>query len=130
MNEKKPTNPWVKSLLIWVAILFGLVLFVQMIGGSTRSATGDQIAYSEFIRQVNDGNVRSVTMTTTADRNSLITGRLSDGGVFRTTAPADASVSTALIEKPKRIQSTATRPMEPKLIIIMLTTLLALTRPP
>jgi cell division protease FtsH len=104
MNEKKPTNPWVKSLLIWVAILFGLVLFVQMIGGSTRSATGEQIAYSEFIRQVNDGNVRSVTMTTTADRNSLITGRLSDGGVFRTTAPADASVSTALIEKGVDVQ--------------------------
>jgi hypothetical protein len=47
---------------------------------------------------VNDGNVRSVTMTTTADRNSMITGRLSDGGVFRTTAPADASVSSALID--------------------------------
>jgi cell division protease FtsH len=104
MNEKKPTNPWVKSLLIWVAILFGLVLFVQMIGGSTRSAAGDQIAYSEFVRQVNDGNVRSVTMTTTSDRNSLITGRLADGGVFRTTAPSDASVSSALIEKGVDVQ--------------------------
>jgi cell division protease FtsH len=104
MNEKKPANPWVKSLLIWVAILFGLVLFVQMIGGSTRTATGEQIAYSEFIRQVNDGNVRSVTMTTTADRNSLITGRLSDGGVFRTTAPADASVSSTLIDKGVDVQ--------------------------
>jgi cell division protease FtsH len=104
MNEKKPANPWVKSLLIWVAILFGLVLFVQMIGGSTRTATGEQIAYSEFIRQVNDGNVRSVTMTTTADRNSLITGRLSDGGAFRTTAPADASVSSTLIDKGVDVQ--------------------------
>ncbi|HET8534611.1 MAG TPA: ATP-dependent zinc metalloprotease FtsH, partial [Sphingomicrobium sp.] len=104
MNEKKPANPWVKSLLIWVAILFGLVLFVQMIGGSARTATGEQIAYSEFIRQVNDGNVRSVTMTTTADRNSMITGRLSDGGVFRTTAPADASVSSALIDKGVDVQ--------------------------
>jgi cell division protease FtsH len=104
MNEKKPTNPWVKSLLIWVAILFGLVLFVQMIGGSSRTAAGDQIAYSEFIRQVNDGNVRSVTMATSSDRNSLITGRLADGGVFRTTAPADASVSSALIDKGVDVQ--------------------------
>jgi cell division protease FtsH len=104
MNEKKPTNPWVKSLLIWVAILFGLVLFVQMIGGSTRTAAGDQIAYSEFVRQVNDGNVRSVTMTSTTDRNSLITGRLADGGVFRTTAPADASVSSTLIDKGVDVQ--------------------------
>jgi cell division protease FtsH len=104
MNEKKPANPWVKSLLIWVAILFGLVLFVQMIGGSSRTATGEQIAYSEFVRQVNDGNVRSVTMSSTADRNSLITGRLSDGGTFRTTAPADASVSSALIDKGVDVQ--------------------------
>ena len=45
--------------------------------------------------------------------------------------PAKAvGLSTALIEKPKRIHSTATRPIEPKLIIIMLTTLFALTRPP
>jgi cell division protease FtsH len=97
MNEKKPANPWVKSLLIWVAILFGLVLFVQMIGGSSRSAAGQEIAYSDFVKQVNDGNVRSVTMTSNSDRNSLITGRMGDGGVFRTTAPADASVSSDLI---------------------------------
>ena len=41
MNEKKPTNPWAKSLLIWVGILFGLVVFVQMIGGGSKAATGE-----------------------------------------------------------------------------------------
>ena len=58
MNEKKPANPWVKSLLIWVGILFGLVLFVQMIGGSSRATAGNPIAYSDFVRQVDDGMVR------------------------------------------------------------------------
>jgi hypothetical protein len=38
--------------------------------------------------------------------------------------------STELMLKPNSTQSTATRPRAPKLIIIMLTTLLALTRPP
>ena len=28
-NEKKPGNPWTRSLLIWLAVLFGLVLFVR-----------------------------------------------------------------------------------------------------
>jgi cell division protease FtsH len=104
MNEKKPANPWVKSLLIWVGILFGLVLFVQMIGGGSRAAAGQAIAYSDFIRQVDEGNVRSVTMTSTADRNSLISGRLADGNAFSTTAPGDAQVSAKLIEKGVDVQ--------------------------
>ena len=57
-KEKKPGNPWTKSLLIWVGILFGLVLFVQMIDGGSRTTAGDAMAYSEFVRQVDDGNVR------------------------------------------------------------------------
>jgi hypothetical protein len=57
MNEKKPSNPWAKSLLIWVGILFGLVVFVQMIGGGSKAATGETIPYSEFVRQVDEQNV-------------------------------------------------------------------------
>ena len=97
MNEKKPANPWVKSLLIWVGILFGLVLFVQMIGGGSRASTGNPIAYSEFVRQVDQGNVRSVTMSTTPSGNSMISGRLTDGGAFSTTAPGDAQVSARIV---------------------------------
>ena len=44
-NEKKPTNPWTKSLFIWMAVLLGLVLFVQSIGGS-RATTGQAMPYS------------------------------------------------------------------------------------
>ena len=35
-KDKKPGNPWTKSLLIWVGVLFALVLFVQMIDGGSR----------------------------------------------------------------------------------------------
>jgi cell division protease FtsH len=104
MNEKKPANPWVKSLLIWVGILFGLVLFVQMIGGGSRASAGNPIAYSEFVRQVDEGNVRSVTMSATASGNSLISGRLTDGNAFSTTAPGDAQVSSKLIDKGVDVQ--------------------------
>ena len=104
MNEKKPTNPWVKSLLIWVAILFGLVLFVQMIGGSSTASAGQPIAYSDFVRQVDEGNVRSVTMSNTASGNSVISGRLADGGVFRTTAPSDARISDKLVQQGVDVQ--------------------------
>ena len=104
MNEKKPANPWVKSLLIWVGILFGLVLFVQMVGGGSSAAAGEPIPYSDFVRQVDEGNVRSVTMSATSSGNSVITGRLADGEAFRTTAPADAQVSNKLIERGVDVQ--------------------------
>ena len=85
MNEKKPGNPWTKSLLIWVGILFGLVLFVQMVDGPSASA-GEAIPYSEFVRQVNEGSVKSVTIASNPAGNSTISGKLDGGEAFRTTA--------------------------------------------
>ena len=104
MNEKKP-NPWTKSLLIWVGVLFGLVLFVQMLDGGGKSAAGQPIAYSDFVRQVDEGNVRAVVMATgSPGSGALISGKLANGQLFRTTAPADANVSDRLIGKGVAVQ--------------------------
>jgi cell division protease FtsH len=103
-KDKKPGNPWTKSLLIWVGVLFALVLFVQMIDGGSRTATGTAIPYSEFVRQVNGGNVRSVTIATDSSRNSAIVGKLQSGETFRTVAPGDASVSDKLLAKGVDVQ--------------------------
>ncbi len=105
MNEKKPTNPWAKSLLIWVGILFGLVVFVQMIGGGSKAATGEAIPYSEFVRQVDEGNVQAVTTAASTSGNQLITGKLQGGQTFRTTAPADAQVTDRLIKAGVQVQA-------------------------
>ena len=105
MNEKKPTNPWAKSLLIWVGILFGLVVFVQMIGGGSKAATGEAIPYSEFVTQVDEGNVQSVTTAASTSGNQLITGKLESGQTFRTTAPADAQVTDRLIKAGVQVQA-------------------------
>ena len=43
-NEKKPGNPWTRSLLIWLAVLFGLVLFVRAFDSGS-AAQGDALAY-------------------------------------------------------------------------------------
>jgi cell division protease FtsH len=43
-------------------------------------------------------------MSATASGNSLISGRLTDGNAFSTTAPADAQVSSKLIEKGVDVQ--------------------------
>ncbi|MFL6762491.1 MAG: ATP-dependent zinc metalloprotease FtsH [Sphingomicrobium sp.] len=103
-KEKKPGNPWTKSLLIWAGVLFALVLFVQMIDGGSRAATGQAIPYSEFVRQVDEGNVRTVTIATGTSGNSAIAGKLASGEDFHTVAPGDANVSDKLISKGVAVQ--------------------------
>jgi len=103
-KDKKPGNPWTKSLLIWIGVLFALVLLVQMIDGGSRASTGQPIAYSEFVRQVDEGNVRSVTIATSSTGNSAITGKLESGEIFHTTAPGDANVSDKLLAKGVAVQ--------------------------
>ena len=104
MNENKPSNPWAKSLLIWAGVLFGLVLFVQMIDGGSRATAGTAMPYSEFVRQVDEGNVKSVTMATSSAGNAAISGKLSSGGDFTTIAPGDANVSDRLIKSGVAVQ--------------------------
>ena len=97
-NEKKPGNPWTRSLLIWLAVLFGLVLFVRAFDSSS-ATQGEPLAYSQFIQQVNERNVRSVTIATTTAGYVTITGKLADGKNFRTVAPANANVADQLVNK-------------------------------
>src|SRR5918998_2623371 len=104
MNEKKPANPWTKSLLIWVGVLFGLVLFVQMTA-APGAAASQAIPYSEFVRQVDEGSVKSVTTAANNTGNQVITGKLASGESFRTLAPADAQVTDRLIQRGVQVQA-------------------------
>jgi cell division protease FtsH len=103
-KDKKPGNPWTKSLLIWAGVLFVLVLFVQMLDGGSRAATGQAMAYSDFVHQVDEGNVRSVVIATESSGNSAIAGKLSSGEDFHTIAPNGANVSDKLIQKGVAVQ--------------------------
>jgi len=78
-KDPAPGNPWVKSLLIWVAVLIGLVLFVQMVEGSRAPAQG--ISYAEFLRRVDDGSIKQVVIG-----KETITGKLASGQTFQTNA--------------------------------------------
>ena len=97
-NDKKPGNPWTKSLLIWVAVLFGLVLFVRAFDSGS-AAQGEPLAYSDFVRQVDEGNVRTVTIATSSVGNVTISGKLADGKSFRTAAPPNSNVADRLVGK-------------------------------
>ncbi|MFL6749840.1 MAG: ATP-dependent metallopeptidase FtsH/Yme1/Tma family protein, partial [Sphingomicrobium sp.] len=97
-NEKKPGNPWTRSLLIWLAVLFGLVLFVRAFDSGS-AAQADALAYSEFVQQVNEGNIRSVTIATSPTGNVTVSGKMANGKTFRTFAPPNTNVADRLVAK-------------------------------
>jgi len=97
-NEKKPTNPWTKSLFIWMGVLLLLVLFVQSIGGG-RASPGEAMPYSEFVKSVDEGNVQSAVIAASPAGNAAITGKLANGQDFRTTAPPSSNVADRLLAK-------------------------------
>ena len=104
-KDKKPGNPWTKSLLIWGGVLFALVLFVQMFDSGSRAQVGNAIPYSEFVRQVDEGNVRTVVIAaggTTS--NSAINGKLASGEDFRTLAPAGSDIADKMVQKGVAVQ--------------------------
>src|SRR2546423_5876636 len=104
-KDKKPGNPWTKSLLIWVGVLLALVLFVQMIDGGSRASTGQAIPYSEFVKQVDQGNVRTVLMAAGGtNSNSAIAGKLSGGEDFHTIAPAGSNIADRMVQKGVAVQ--------------------------
>ena len=95
-NDNKPpeTNPWMKSLLIWVGILVSLALFVTMFDGRTRIANAEGIAYSEFLQRVDEGSVKKVEIA-----GDVVSGTLTDDKAFRTYAPNDPMLIERLKEK-------------------------------
>ena len=77
-DKEPPSNPWLKSGMIWAAILLAMIVVASMFSTSTQPV-GDGIPYSEFKQKVGEGSVRDVVIS--EDR---ITGQLSNGDRFTT----------------------------------------------
>ncbi|CAN5527213.1 ATP-dependent zinc metalloprotease FtsH [soil metagenome] len=94
-NDKQPdgggSNPWMKSLLIWVGILVGLALFVGLLDGRTTQVAGTGIAYSAFLDKVEEGSVKDVNIA-----GDVIAGTLTNGDRFRTYAVVDPGLTQKL----------------------------------
>jgi cell division protease FtsH len=73
-------NDLAKNLLLWVVILVVLMSVFQGFSGNTRSTP--QLAYSEFLGQVRQGNVAEVVI-----KDQVITGQLKSGTRFSTVSP-------------------------------------------
>ena len=101
-EDKEPqNNPWMKSLLIWVGILLGLVLFVSLFDSSARTmGGGDSIAYSDFLQRLDEGSVKDVEIA-----GEAVSGKFTNDATFHTYSPNDPQLVQRLAEKGVRFQA-------------------------
>ena len=93
-------NNFSKNLALWVIIGLLLVALFNLFQGSTTSPTQTDLAFSDFLAQVDSGQVSDVNIS-----GRRITGHFTDGRVFSTYAPDDPNLVARLNEKGVRISA-------------------------
>jgi cell division protease FtsH len=92
-------NNFGRNLALWVIVALLLVaLFNLFQPSSSTRQTGQQVAYSDFLNEVNGGRVRDVTI-----QGRTLTGKLSDGQGFSTYTPEDPTLIGKLTDKGVRV---------------------------
>ncbi|XAO70606.1 MAG: ATP-dependent zinc metalloprotease FtsH [Acetobacteraceae bacterium] len=95
-----------RSLLVWIAIIVAIVMVFVAFQPHNEYAVTQQLAYSDFVHDVDKGQVRSVTI-----RDQDITGKLKDGVAFQTYAPIDPTLVSRLTSKGVEVNA---KPPEPE----------------
>lgn len=85
-----------KNLAIYVLIVLIAVTFYQWT--SPPETKAEELKYDEFIKQVDNGNVKDVTITA-GDKRYIIDGMLENGEKFTATVPPDPNLVSILQEK-------------------------------
>jgi cell division protease FtsH len=87
-------NESVKNILLWVVIGFMLITLYQMFqGGSLMEESAKSLSYSEFISDVEQGEIASVTI-----QGDEISGEFTNGNAFETFKPSDANITDRLTD--------------------------------
>jgi cell division protease FtsH len=92
-------NNFGRNLALWVIVALLLVALFNLFqpsGGGRVSA--QQVAYSDFLNEVNNGQVREVSI-----QGRTLTGTLTDGRTFQTYTPEDPALVSRLTEKNVRV---------------------------
>ncbi len=100
MADKRPPNPWIKSLGLWVVVLLVLAVVVTLVQGPSTSTAANALGYSDFLTKVDEGGVKSVDI-----RGSELIGKLTSDEDFRTYNPGDAQLVQHLRDKNVRFDA-------------------------
>ncbi len=87
-----------RNLALWVIIALLLVVLFNLFQPGATRGTATQEAYSDFISQVNGGQVRDVVI-----QGRTISGQLNDGRTFETYTPEDPTLVSRLTDKGVRV---------------------------
>ncbi len=94
-------NPLGRNLALWIIIaLLVVALFNLFQSPSGPRGPATEIAYSDFVNDVNNGNVANVTI-----QGDIVTGNSRDGRSFRTRAPSDPGLVQRLLDRGVRVES-------------------------
>ncbi|HVQ76874.1 MAG TPA: ATP-dependent zinc metalloprotease FtsH [Candidatus Binatia bacterium] len=89
-------NPFYKNLALWMVI--GLIVILLFNLFQANQPSREEIVFSDFLKKVDAGEVREVTL-----RGNAVSGRLSDGSAFRTFTPDYPEMVQSLKDKGVRI---------------------------
>ena len=92
-------NNFGRNLALWVIVALLLVALFNLFQPSGTGRAGvTQVAYSDFLNDVNAGHVRDVTI-----QGRTLSGTLTDGRTFQTYTPDDQQLVSRLTEKNVRV---------------------------
>ncbi|HEX4260616.1 MAG TPA: ATP-dependent zinc metalloprotease FtsH [Acetobacteraceae bacterium] len=87
-----------RNLALWVIIALLLVVLFNLFQPGTTQHTATQVAYSDFLGEVNRGQVRDVVI-----QGQTVSGQLTDGRAFETYTPQDPTLVSRLTSKGVRV---------------------------
>ena len=91
-------NNFGKNLALWIVIGLLLVALFNLFQTSSSRGPQSTLAFSDFVTDVNRGQVTDVTI-----QGSNISGHFTDGRAFSTYSPSDPGLVGRLIDKGVRI---------------------------
>ena len=90
-----------KSILLWVVLCVGLMAAFNAL--TSKQENKQQIEYSQFIQQVNNGEVANVNIEGSVVSGYLIKGERTDKTSFFTNAPLDDNLVKTLLDNKVRV---------------------------
>jgi cell division protease FtsH len=96
-----------KNLIIWAAIMVLLIVLFQVFQSGSSKTGHEPMSYTDFLNDVNQGQVKDVTILTSPNQGNSITGHLAGGMAFSTYAPADPKLVETLTAKGVQITAKA-----------------------
>ena len=104
-----------KNLALWVIIGLLLIALFNMFQAPSNRGAQSRLAFSDFLAEVDRGQVSDVTI-----QGQNISGHMSDGRSFSTYAPNDPGLVTKLTERNVRISAAPTEDGSPSLLGVLL----------